>query len=98
MWLRALLLRQLQRFCLTSCPRFGHQPKQGSNQSTSETSDAVSWARGPEILRSGTGLPRFPHLCPGELFWLSLVFEVIFRIKKGLSHLQQYGWTLRTLC
>lgn len=63
------------------------QSNQGFNQSTFEPSEALPWARGPAVLRSGACLPQFPHLCSGELLWLHLVFKVILRIKKRLSHL-----------
>lgn len=63
------------------------QSNQGFNQSTFELLDALRGARGPAVLRSGACLPQFPHLCSGELLWLYLVFKVILRIKKRLSHL-----------
>lgn len=56
-----------------------HKFNLGSNQSTSEPSDALSWAGYLVVPRAGAGLPQFPHLCPGGLFWLHLVFEVILR-------------------
>ena len=56
--------------------------KQVSNQSTSEASDALSWAVGPAAPRSGAGLSQVPHPYAVRLFWLRWVFKIILRIKK----------------